>query len=166
MLSAKILKALNTQITEENFSAHIYLAMASWAEKNGLRGSAKFFYHHADEEHAHMMKIVRYVNESGGHAMIDGLKAPANQYKSLDSVIEIAFKHEQHITRCISDLTDLATKEKDYTTVNFLQWFIAEQHEEETLFQTVLDIIEVAGGLDGRGLFLVDKEIGKLVAKS
>ncbi|MFA6600723.1 MAG: ferritin [Candidatus Omnitrophota bacterium] len=165
MLSAKMEKALNQQIVEENFSAHFYLAMASWCEKTGLRGSAKFFYHHADEEHQHMMKFVKYINETGAHALIGGVKEPAKQFKALGGVVEIALKHEQHITRCIGALAELAMDEKDYSTFQFLQWFVSEQHEEEALFRTVTDIIRV-GGVEGHGLYFVDKEIGKLVGKS
>jgi ferritin len=165
MVSAKIEKALNQQIVEENFSSHFYLAMASWCEKSGLRGSAAFFYHHAEEEHVHMMKFVRYINEAGSHAVIGGVKEPVRQFKTLATVVEIALKHELHISQCIASLADLAMQEKDYTTFNFLQWFVAEQHEEETLFKTVMDIIKVAG-IDGRGLYFVDKEIGKLIKKA
>jgi ferritin len=164
MLSPKIEKELNGQITEENLSSHIYLAMASWCENAGLRGSARFFYHHAEEEHTHMMKIVSFVNEAGGHAIIAGVKAPASQYKSLPAVVEIASKHERYITECILKLSESAMAVKDYTTFNFLQWFVAEQHEEEALFKTVLDVIRV-GGVEGHGLYFVDKEIGKLVEK-
>ncbi len=165
MLSKKIKDDLNIQITEENLSSHIYLAMASWSETQGLRGTAKFMYHHANEEHEHMMKFVHYVNDAGGHAAISGFKTPASTFKSLKDLIEMAYEHEQYITQRINHLVDLSLKLKDHATFNFLQWFVGEQHEEETLFHTVLDIVRLVG-LDGRGLYLADKEIGKMIGKT
>ena len=160
MLSKNMQDALNNQIAEEAFASHYYLAMASWCDKSGLRGSAKFLYMHSEQERIHMMKLFRYVNDAGGHALVQATKQPGAKFKSISDIFELVLKHEKHVTQCINNLVDICLKEKDYSTFNFLQWYIAEQHEEERLLNAILDLIKIAG-VEGRGLFLIDKEIEK-----
>lgn len=164
MLSKKIQSLLNDQIRDENFASHYYLSMASWCETQGLKGASSFLYRHAVQETQHMMKLFRYVNDAGGHAVVQGLKQPESQFKSLLDVMQLVLKHEQSVTKSINALVDACLAEKDYSTFNFLQWYVAEQHEEERLFQSIIDLIKLAG-TDGRGLFLADKEIGKIGAE-
>jgi ferritin len=161
MLSKNIQDALNKQTGEESYASSYYLSMASWADKAGLRGCAKFLYAHSEAERVHMMKLFRYVNDAGGHALVQAVKAPPADFKSINSVMELILSHERHVTKAINALVETCLTEKDYSTFNFLQWYVAEQHEEERLFQSILDMIKVAG-TEGRGLFLIDKEIGKL----
>jgi len=161
MLSSKIQNALNKQTSEENYASHYYLSMASWCDKTGLHGSARFLYAHAEQERAHMMKIFRYVNDAGGHALVQAIKEPTHDFKSLSDLMELVLKHEQEVTKSINTLVETCLSEKDYSTFNFLQWYVAEQHEEERLFKLILDIIKIAG-TEGRGLFFIDKEIGGL----
>ncbi len=162
MFSPKMLALLNEQIKHEFMSSNIYLAMSSWCSAKGLRGSARFLEHHADEEMKHMRKIFSYLNETGAQAVVPALEQPPKESGSLKEVMSKALEHEQFITGKIHALVEAAQAEKDYATLHFLQWYVAEQHEEETLFRTVMDVIQVAG-TDGRGLYLVDKEIGKLL---
>jgi ferritin len=164
MLSPKMLAMLNEQIKHEFLSSNIYLAMSSWCAAKGLRGSARFLEHHADEEMMHMRKIFSYINETDAQALVPALEQPPKDYGSLKEVMSKALEHEKFITGKIHALVELAQADKDFATLNFLQWYVAEQHEEEALFRTVMDIIEVAG-TDGRGLYFVDKEIGKLLKK-
>lgn len=161
MLSKKMQTLLNDQIRDENFASHTYLAMASWCDKQALRGSAAFLYRQSAQEKEHMMKLFRYVNDAGGHAIVQGVKEPVAEYKSLLNLMELVLKHEQSVTKSINALVDACLAEKDYSTFNFLQWYVAEQHEEERLFQMIIDLIKLAG-TDGRGLFFSDKEIEKL----
>ncbi len=160
MLSAKVQTALNKQIAEEDFAAHYYLAMASWCDKSGLPGTAAFLYKHADQEKQHMMKLFRYVNDAGGHALVQAVKEPPSKFKSISDVFKLVLENERHVTASINALVNLCLQEKDFSTFNFLQWYVAEQHEEERLFNSILDLIKVAG-VEGRGLFLIDKEIEK-----
>jgi ferritin len=160
MLSKKIQNLLNDQIRDENFASHYYLAMASWCEKQGLQGAAGFLYGHSVQEKEHMMKLFRYVNDAGGHALVKGVKEPAAEFKSLLDVMNLVLKHEQGVTASINALVDACLAEKDYSTFNFLQWYVSEQHEEERLFHRIIDMIKLTG-TDGRGLFLADREIGK-----
>jgi len=161
MLSPKMLAKLNEQIAHEFYCSNLYLAVSSWFATQTLRGSARFLEAHADEEMMHMRKVFSYVNDSGGQAIVPGLDQPPKEYPSLAKVFEQALEHERFVTSKINGLVELALGEKDYATVNFLQWFVAEQHEEESLFGSIVDLVKLAG-TDGRGLYLVDKEIGKL----
>lgn len=165
MLAKKIEKALNQQLVEEFFSSNLYLSMASWCDVNALPGAAAFLYKHADEEREHYMKLFKYINEAGGQALVDAIREPKQQFKSLLEIFTMTLTHEQHITQCVHDLITLCTQEKDYTTLNFLQWFVAEQHEEEKLFKSILDIVKMAGN-EGRGLILADKQIAKMATAS
>ncbi|MGH7198712.1 MAG: ferritin [Candidatus Omnitrophota bacterium] len=164
MLSKKIEDALNNQIAEESYASHYYLAMASWLETSGLPGSAKFLYLNSAQESDHLMKLFHYVNEAGGHALIRAVKEPPQKFKSILDVFGLVVEHEQYVTKTINTLADLCAQEKDYSTLNFLQWYVAEQHEEERKLKLILDLIKLTG-IEGRGLFLVDKEIGKMVGE-
>jgi ferritin len=165
MLSAKMVKALNNQISEEVYASHYYLDMASWCDKSGLRGSAAFLYAHAEQERQHMLKLFHYVNDAGGHAVVQAVKQPSGNYKSISDIFGAMLKHERFVTKCINDLVEICLEEKDYSTFNFLQWYVAEQHEEERLLNSILDLIKIAG-VEGRGLFLIDKEIEKYSSKA
>ena len=162
MLKPNILKLLNEQIALEDYSANLYLAMSSWCQNQKLNGSAKFLEAHSDDEHAHMRKLFTYVNETGAMAHIGALDEPPIEFGSIKDVFEKTFKHEQFITSKINTLVELCLADKDYSTFNFLQWYVSEQHEEEHLFRSILDMIDIVG-LEGRGLYLVDKEIGKML---
>ena len=158
MLSKKIEKALNAQIKIEAESSQFYLAMASWAETQGLNGTAKFLYAHSDEERIHMLKLVKFVNERGGHAEIPALSQPPIEFKSLQFIFESLLKHETMVTQKINDVVDVCLKEKDYTTHNFMQWYVSEQIEEEGLARTIMDKVNMIGN-DKGGLYLFDRDL-------
>jgi len=163
MLSKKVEKALNKQIAAEAASSQVYLAMASWAENQGYDGIVQFLYTHSDEERMHMLKIFRYVNERGGRAIVPALKEPRKSYKSLQQVFKEFLRHEEEISKAINKLVDICLKEKDHPTYNFLQWFVAEQLEEEALARTILDKLNLIG-TDKGGLYLFDRDIESIVA--
>lgn len=164
MLSKKILAMLNEQITLEFFSSNLYLQMSSWCTASGLEGSARFLLAHSNEERMHMEKLFRYVNETGAMAVIDAIEKPKTEFKDLYELFKETLEHERLVTRKINELVDAAFTEKDFSTFNFLQWYVAEQHEEEALFMSVLDKVKMIG-TEGRGLYLIDKEIGKLATR-
>lgn len=161
MLPKKVEHALNQQIEIEAESSQFYLSMASWAESNGLTGSAKFLYTHSDEERMHMLKLVKYVNERGGHAVVPALKQPPKQFKDLVSVFEQLLKHEISVSEEINKVVDICLKEKDYATHNFMQWYVSEQIEEEALARMVMDKLKMIG-TDKGGLYLFDRDIQNL----
>lgn len=150
--------ALNKQIKIEAESSQIYLGMASWAETKGLNGIADFLYGHADEERMHMLKLVRYINERGGHAFIPTLAEPKNEYDSVNQVFENFLKHEIEVSSQIDELVGLALEVRDYSTHNFLQWYVAEQIEEEALARTVLDKLSLIGE-DKGGFYMFDRDL-------
>src|SRR5690606_9956166 len=134
------------------------LAMASWAETTGLSGTAAFLYKHSDEERIHMLKLIKYVNDRGGKAVIPALKQPQKAYKSITDVFQVLLEHETHVTASINLVVDLCLKEKDYTTHNFMQWYVSEQIEEETLARTLIDKLALIG-TDKGGLYLFDRDL-------
>jgi ferritin len=162
MIKAKVQSALNDQIKKEEFSSRLYLAMAIWCEINGYPGASKFLYQHAEEERVHMMKLVHYVNERDGKAQLMDIERPTDEFDSLLDLFEKVMEHEKFITEAISELYEVALKEKDYTTMNFLQWYITEQLEEESLFKTILDKIKLVGN-DKAGMFHIDKDLDGMV---
>ena len=165
MLSKKIETALNDRIRVEAESSQIYLAMACWAEVKGLEGVAGFMYSQSDEERAHMLKLIRYVNERGGHAHVSALKAPNVTFKSFKEMFEKLFEHEVFVSESINELVHIALQEKDYSTHNFLQWYVSEQIEEEAMARTILDKINMIGN-DKGGLYLFDKDIQQITVST
>jgi len=158
MLKEKIETALNNQIKSEAQSSQIYLAMASWAETKGLGGTAQFLYKHSDEERMHMLKLVQYVNERGGKAVVPELAQPDKDYKSISNLFDTLLSHEVMVSGEINNLVEICLNEKDYTTHNFLQWYVAEQIEEEALARTIMDKLSMIGE-DKGGLYLFDRDI-------
>ncbi|HHH53933.1 MAG TPA: ferritin [Bacteroidetes bacterium] len=161
MLSKNMIDALNNQVVEEFYSSNLYLAMASWCDKEGLNNCANFMYNHFEEERMHMLKIFHYINEAGGHAIVPELKQPPVDYGSVQNMFLETFKHEQFITGKINELVKMAVSENDFQTINFLQWFVEEQREEEATFQSILDKIKLIG--DGpSSLYFIEQEIEKI----
>jgi ferritin len=159
MLTKLIQEALNKQVQMEAESSQAYLAMASWAEiQPGLQGVTDFFYTQSDEERAHMLKLIRFVNERGGFAVIPALEQPMVTFQSLTRVFEEFLKHELKVSNSINDLVHLSLTEKDYATHNFLQWYVNEQIEEEKTARTLNDKLEMIGD-DKSGLYLFDRDI-------
>lgn len=162
MVSATIEKALNDQIRIEAESSQIYLAMASWAENQGFEGVASFMYAHSDEERMHMLKLVKFVNERGGHAQVSALEKPPISFGSFKEMFKTLFDHEVMVSQKINDLVGVTLDERDYATHNFLQWYVAEQIEEEALARNILDKINLIGD-DKGGLYLFDNDVKLLV---
>jgi len=163
MVSERIQKELNKQILLEAESSQTYLAMASWAEGEGFNGTVNFLYKHSDEERSHMLKLIRYVNDRGGKADIPALSKPVSEYKSISQMFQTLLEHEMEVTININHLVSICLDEKDYTTHNFLQWYVAEQIEEETLARMIMDKLKLLGG-DKGGLYLFDRDIESLSA--
>lgn len=157
MISKKITELLNRQVSLESESSNVYLAMASWCEVNGYGGIAAFLYHHSDEERMHMLKLVHFINDRGGHALVPAIGKVKHEYKSSNEIFESIYTHEKKVTGEINNLVDQCLKEKDYTTHNFLQWYVSEQIEEESLARTLIDKLNMIGG-DKSGMYLFDKE--------
>ena len=162
MLSKTIEEALNKQVAVEADSSQVYLAMASWAETLGFEGVSTFMYAHSDEEREHMLKLVKFINERGGHAKVSSLNAPPIEFGSFKDMFQKLFEHEVRVSKSINDLVEITLKEKDYATHNFLQWYVSEQIEEEALARNILDKINLIGD-DKGGLYLFDNDVKRLI---
>jgi ferritin len=156
MLTEKVEKILNEQIEKEGYSSNLYLAMASWAESEGFPGVSKWFYAQAEEEREHMLKLVHYVNDRDGKALIPAFKKPPVAWKSVKEAFEQAFAHEQFISKSINDIAGVCNDEKDYATYQWIQWYVTEQIEEESNVRNILDLLKLLG--DG-SLYNFDKDI-------
>ena len=154
-------KALNDQVAMEGYASNYYLSMASWCEITGYEGAAALFYAQADEERQHMLKIVHYLNEIGMMCAVPQIKQPPSNFKSLEAICKTALKNEQAVTTSINKMVDLALKEKDHGTHAFLQWFVNEQVQEETKFETVLQKFNLIGR-DKLALVEIDKALGSM----
>lgn len=152
---------MNQQVELEASSSQYYLAMASWAEIKGYNGVSKFLYTHSDEERTHMLKLINFINERGGHGVVPALKAPPASFKGIQEIFEQILKHEVHVSAEINKLVDRCLAEKDYTTHNFLQWYVSEQIEEEALARNVLDKLNLIGN-DKGGMYLFDRDLETL----
>jgi len=152
---------LNKQIGLEAESSSYYLSMASWCEKSGYATSAEFLYRHSEEERMHMLKLFHYVNDAGGHAINPDITGIRHEFKSLKEIFELILSHEIAVTLAINEVVDHCMKIKDYTSFHFLQWFVIEQREEETLARRALELFDLIGE-DGVGLWTIDAEIGNL----
>ena len=161
MLSSNVIKLLNDQMNLEFYSSNLYLQMSAWCEQNGFEGAAKFLSAHAAEEMQHMRKLFTYLNETGALAVITAIEAPSHEYKSLKEIIELTYEHEKLITSKINELVEVTFANKDYSTFNFLQWYVAEQHEEEKLFNSIIDKFNLVGE-DGRSLYFIDRDLATL----
>lgn len=164
MLSQAMVDQLNDQINLEFFSSNLYLQMSAWCEDKGFDGAAEFLRKHAVEEMEHMQRLFTYVSETGAMPILGAIEAPRYDFSSLNEVFSETYKHEQMITDKINKLAHLAFTSQDYSTFNFLQWYVAEQHEEEKLFKGILDKLDLVGE-DGKALFFIDKDLSAL-AKS
>ncbi|MEA5115095.1 MAG: ferritin [Geobacteraceae bacterium] len=162
MISMKMVQALNKQLNNELYSAYLYLAMSSFTTHIGLKGAANWFMVQYQEEMVHAMKFYNYVNSQGAHAQLAAIAVPPAEYGTLLSMFEQTLKHEQFITKCINDLTELAVKEKDHATQIFLQWFVTEQIEEEGNDNDVIAKLKLVGD-NPQGLLIVDAELATRV---
>ncbi len=162
MASKSMIAKLNQQLNLEFYSSNLYLQMSAWCENKALEGSAAFLKTHAKEEMLHMEKFFTFINELGEMAVIGKIDAPPTEFKSLAVMMDKILAHEKNVTKNIHDLAELAWEKKDHATYNFLQWFVAEQHEEETLFKSIIDKIKLAGIDNSQGLFLIDRELGQM----
>jgi ferritin len=136
--------------------------MSAWADLKGLEGCTAFLRAHAQEEMGHMHKLFDYVNETGAMAVIGEIKEPPCEYDSVGDLFQKVYEHECAITEKINQLVAAALEEKDFSTFNFLQWYVAEQHEEEYLFQQILDKIRIIGE-EGSGVFFIDRAVAEMM---
>lgn len=165
MLKKDMIEKLNEQMNLELFSSLLYQQMSAWCSYHSFEGAAAFLRRHAQEEMTHMQRLFAYLTDTGSMPQINAIASPFNDYASLDALFKATYEHEQLITHKINELAHAAMTSQDYPTFNFLQWYVAEQHEEEKLFKSVLDKLSLVG-TNGDGLYFIDKELATLDSQS
>lgn len=160
-LSEDIENVLNAQVKVEAHASALYLAMSSWCDDQGLDNSANWFANQADEERAHMLKLFNYINDRGGRAVSPEITNIPTDFESFRGVFEQTLEQEMFVTEQFNNIADKCMQAKDYVTFNFLQWFLAEQVEEEYVARRILEMFDVIGE-EGTGRWEIDKHLGKV----
>lgn len=163
-ISDRFEKVLSDQMNLENYQSSTYLSYGIWAACEGYGGISNFLFRHAEEERDHMIKFMNYILNRGGKPSIDVMPAVRDNPSSLTECFNKVFEHEVENTQSIYKLVDMAMEEKDWATWNFLQWFVKEQIEEETLAMNMIDKLKIAGGdrASDESLNDLDREFGKM----
>ena len=159
MFSKTIEKAINDQLNFEIFSANIYLSMAAYFDSLNLAGFANWMKVQYQEEFFHAMKFYDNINERGGRVLLTAQPAPPTEWESPQAAFENALNHERIVSGRVGELMSLAMDEKDHASVNFMQWFVGEQVEEEANVDGIVQQLKLMAGAPG-GLFMLDRELG------
>ncbi|MBB6270221.1 ferritin [Pedobacter cryoconitis] len=162
-LSKTMSDGLNSQMTKEAAAAQIYLSYGAWADSEGYGGIANFLFRHASEERNHMMKFLEYILKRGAKVKVEAIPAPPQDPTDVQDCFEKVFQSEIDNTNAIYKLVKISFDEGDWATWHFLQWFVKEQTEEETLAMNLLDKIKIAGGKNASGdvLYELDRDLEK-----
>jgi ferritin len=156
MLAKKVEAILNVQIEKEDYSSQLYLSMASWAENKGFEGVSNWLYAQAEEERIHLLKLIKYINERDGVAVIPGIETPPADFGDVFEAFDKVLEHERFITGSINEIVAICIAEKDFTTQNWIQWFVTEQIEEESSVKAIIDKLNLLGK---NNLYMFDRDI-------
>lgn len=158
MLKKKIEEAINDQINAEFWSGYLYLSMACDMESKGFKGIANWFRVQYEEELAHARIFINHINARGGKVKLAPIAEVPSEWNSPEEAFAKTLEHERVVTARINDLYALAEDEKDYATRQMLNWFIAEQVEEEDTAQEMIDNLRLIG-TDGTGIYQFDMQL-------
>ncbi|MBN2595248.1 ferritin [Labilibaculum sp.] len=156
-ISKKVEEILNKQINAEFWSAYFYLSMSNYFNANGMPGFANWMKVQFQEETSHAMKMLDYVNERSGRVILEPIAEVPSEWTGVLNIFEETLKHEEHVTSLINGCVNIAIEEKDHASVNFMQWFVDEQVEEEATVNEIIDQLKMFEG-KGHGLYMMDKE--------
>lgn len=157
-ISKTMIKALGDQIQAEFQSGYLYLAMAAWFEENNFSGFSHWMKRQYAEETEHAMKMFAYVCERGGRVELQAIEAPKKEWRSVKDAFAETLGHERGVTKLIYALVDKAAGEKDYASIEFLNWYVKEQVEEEATASEILAMLEKIGD-SSVGLIQLDKQL-------
>ena len=160
MINDRVRESLNTQINREIYSAYLYLSMSAYFSSMNLAGFANWMKVQVQEELTHAEKMYTFIIERGGRVVLTSIEAPPTDWSSPLDVFEATLKHEQGVTAMIGQLVEIAEKEKDHATCNFLQWFVNEQVEEESSAEAIIQQLRLVKDAPG-ALFMIDRELGQ-----
>ena len=158
MLDQKVAKLINEQINKELYSAYLYLDFSIYYEDLGLDGFANWYKVQAQEERDHAMLMLQYLQNNGVKPVLDTVAKPDKELKDKLEVLKLALEHEQYVTSLINDIYEAALAVKDYRTMQFLDWFVKEQGEEEKTAEDLVKKMELFGG-DAKGLYMLNSEM-------
>ena len=160
MVSEKINEIINEQINKEFYSGYLYLSMSAHLHELGLFGFSNWLKVQAKEEVEHGLKLLDYLLERNSYVTLKQIRTPEFEFKGVKSVFETLYEHEKCITNSVMNIAKLAEDECDRTTLNFIDWFIEEQIEEEQQVRDIIKRLELFGE-DNASLYLMDKELGE-----
>ncbi len=160
MLGEKVGAALNLQMNREFYNAKLYLSMAAYFHSINMEGAAQWMELQSQEETGHAMRFYNYIQERGGRIILTEVEAPPIEWENPLAAFEAAYKHERQVTREIDEHLELARKEKDNAAINFLQWFVNEQVEEEASVDAVVQKIKMVKNAAG-AMFMIDRMLGE-----
>lgn len=162
MITEKMVNSINEQINNEFYSSLFYLSMAAYTDSIGFKGASKWFKVQYHEENYHGMRLFEFLQSRGGKILFSDIKAPNQDFKSIQDVFYKTLEHEEHVTQLINNLMDVAVEEKDHASQIFLQWYVTEQVEEEENLHDIITQLELIKD-DSIGLLNLDKELGARV---
>ena len=162
MLNQKVVQLLNDQVNKEFYSAYLYLDFANYYTEQGLQGFANWYKVQAQEERDHAMLFIQYLQNNGEKVTLSSIAQPDIALAGPMDPLQAGLKHEQYVTSLIHTLYDAAYTEKDFRTMQFLDWFVKEQGEEETNADDLIKKMELFGS-DPKGLYMLDNELGARV---
>lgn len=162
MLDTKVTNLINNQINKELYSAYLYLHYSSYYVELGLEGYANWFMIQAQEERDHGMLFVKYLQNNNAKVTYEAIEKPEELFTSPEDPLKGALEHEQYVTRLIHTIYDTAYEIKDFRTMQFLDWFVKEQGEEEMNTENLIKKFELFGH-DSKGLYMLDAEMAARV---
>lgn len=162
MLDKKVVKLLNEQINKEFYSAYLYLDFSNFYYEQGLDGFGNWYRVQTQEERDHAMLFIQYLQNNGEKVTLQTIDKPSVALYSAKTVLEEGLKHEQYVTGLIHNIYDAAYSVKDFRTMQFLDWFVKEQGEEENNADSLVKKYELFGD-DPKSLYMLDNELGARV---
>ena len=162
MLNEKVVELLKQQVNKEFYSAYLYLDMSNYYIDQNLDGFGNWFYLQAKEEQDHAMLFLKYLQNNDVSVSLEAIDKPDKVYEDFGAPLYAALEHEQYVTSLIHTIYDAAYAQKDFRTMQFLDWFVKEQGEEEKNAEDLIKKMELFGS-DSKGLYMLDNELGARV---
>lgn len=159
MLNEKVVELLNQQVNKEFYSAYLYLDFSNFYYDNGLDGFGNWYKIQAQEERDHAMLFVQYLQNNGEKVVLEAIDKPSVALNTVKDPLEEGLKHERYVTDLIHTIYEAAYQVKDFRTMQFLDWFVKEQGEEETNADNLVKKYELFGN-DPKSLYMLDSELG------
>ena len=162
MLNEKVAELINDQINKEFYSAYLYLDFSNYYQEEGLDGFANWYMIQAQEERDHAILMMQYLQNNGEKVTLEAIAKPDKELKDKLQVLELGLEHEQYVTSLIHNIYDAAYNVRDFRTMQFLDWFVKEQGEEEKNAEDMIKKMQMFGD-DAKGLYMLNSEMAARV---